>query len=180
MLGLTALGSFSGRGAGRAPQRRRLAGPMARPASCRSHQQGGPTRSHTHAPIERAHTRAQVHASVNMLVQIHMDMRLSRHTHMNMDANSSVLVRACSAPQTQTCSHSHSFRVLLAQTPSCMLLCSQTRATAKPQHWSIFGSTPKNFERVSDVRVLDGGKLEQMARGFRAAALLRTDIYRQI
>lgn len=64
--------------------------------------------------------------------------------------------------------------------PWCMLLRSQTRATAKPQHRAIFGSAPKNFERVSDVRVLDGGKLEQMARGFRAAALLRTDIYRQI
>ena len=51
---------------------------------------------------------------------------------------------------------------------------------AEPQRWAIFGSTPKNCERVSDVRVLDGGKLEQMAGGFRAGALLRTDIYRQI
>lgn len=51
---------------------------------------------------------------------------------------------------------------------------------AKPWHWSIFGNTPKICEHVSDVRVLDGGKLEQMAGGFRAAALLRTDIYRQI
>lgn len=57
---------------------------------------------------------------------------------------------------------------------------ADTGDRAKPQRWSIFGSTPKNCERVSDVRVLDGGELEQMAGGFRAAALLRTDIYRQI
>lgn len=94
-------------------------------------------------------------------------------------------ISACRYGSAQHHGHGHvgvctAFGVVLAQAPRCMLLRSQTRATAKPQHRAIFGSTPKNFERVSDVRVLDGGKLEQMARGFRAAALLRTDIYRQI
>lgn len=78
------------------------------------------------------------------------------------------------ALQRQTCSRSHSSRLVHAPALANM------GGRAKPQHWSIFGSTPKNCEHASDVRVLDGGKLEQMAGGFRAAALLRTDIYRQI
>lgn len=122
----------------------------------------------------------QVGTGVNMLVRIHMDLRLSRHTHANMDANRPMLVRACSPSQRQTCSYSHSSRLEPAQAHAYMLLRSHTGDRAKPQRWAIFGSTPKNCERVSDVRVLDGGKLEQMAGGFRAAALLRTDIYRQI
>lgn len=78
------------------------------------------------------------------------------------------------ASQRQTCSCSHSSRLVHAPA------LTNTGDRVKPQRWSIFGSTPKNCEHASDVRVLDGGKLEQMAGGFRAAALLRTDIYRQI
>lgn len=54
-----------------------------------------------------------------------MDLRLSRHTHANMDANRPVLVRACSPSQRQTCSYLHSSRLLLAQAHAYTLLRSQ-------------------------------------------------------
>lgn len=53
--------------------------------------------SHTHAAVQtRTRVQMQARTSANMLVRIHMDLRLGRRTHANTDANGAVLVRACS------------------------------------------------------------------------------------
>lgn len=80
----------------------------------------------------------QACTGVNMLVRIHMDPRLSRRTHANMDANRPVLVRACSPSQRQTCSYSHSSRLVPAQAHACMLLHSQTQATELSHSAGLF------------------------------------------
>lgn len=80
----------------------------------------------------------QVCTSVNMLVRIHMDLRLSRHTHANMDANRPMLVWACSPSQRQTCSYSHSSRLVPAQAHAYMLLRSQTQATELSHSAGLF------------------------------------------
>lgn len=53
--------------------------------------------------------------------------RLGRHTHADVDAGSSVPVRACLPSHTQTCSYLLSFGAVLTRAAPRTLLCSQTR-----------------------------------------------------
>lgn len=95
----------------------------------------------SHAPaLVRTRTRVQMQVctSANMLVWIRMDLRLSRHTHANMDANRPVLVRACSPSQRQTCSYLHSSRLLPAQAHAYTLLRSQAQATELSHSTGLF------------------------------------------